>query len=98
MSEPYRRSSGPPKPRCRRFHDAIELEDVVARAFDLDKLCNSRLRICLDLRGKTTCSHLFGKLRSSNTGAQLKADVTQRLLAGRTENDVVMVIAERQEY
>jgi hypothetical protein len=81
-------------PRRGGFHCAVELEDVVAGALDLDKLHNSRLRVRLDFRGKTKCSDLLGKLSNGNAGTQLKTDVTQRLLASRTEYDVVLVIAD----
>src|SRR5258706_5420409 len=97
MSKPNRRHGGFLESRRGGFHCAVELKDVVAGALDLDKLRNSRLRVRLDFRGKTKCSHLLGKLRNGNTGIQLKTDVTQRLLAGWTEYDVVLVIAERQE-
>src|SRR6266403_759884 len=97
MSKPNRRHGGFLESRRGGFHCAVELEDAVAGALDLDKLRNSRLRVRLDFRGKTKSSHLLGKLRDGNTGTQLKPDVTQRLLAGWTEYDVVLVIAERQE-
>src|SRR5712671_5653660 len=97
MSKPNRRHAGFLESRRGGFHCAVELEDVVAGALDLEKLRNSGLRVRLDFRGKTKCSHLLGKLRNGNTGIQLKTDVTQRLLASRTEHDVVMVIADRQE-
>src|SRR6267142_2181686 len=97
MSKPNRRHGGFLESRRGGFHCAVELEDAAAGALDLDKLRNSRLRVRLDFRGKTKCSHLLGKLRNGNTGTQLKPDVTQRLLAGWTEYDVVLGIAERQE-
>src|SRR5260370_19985953 len=97
MSKPNRRHGGLLESRRGGFHCAIELKDVVAGPLDLDKLRNSRLRVRLDFRGKTNCSHLLGKLRNGHTGIQLKTNVTQRLLAGWTEYDVVLVIAERQE-
>src|SRR6267154_4812273 len=97
MSKPNRRHGGFLESRRGGFHCAVELEDAAARTLDLDKLRNSRLRVRLDFRGKTKCFQLLGKLRNGNTGTQLKPDVTQGLLAGRTEYDVVLVIAERQE-
>src|SRR5258708_11722374 len=97
MSKPNRRHGGFLESRCGGFHCAVELEDAAAGALDLDKLRNSGLRVRLDFRGKTNCSDLLGKLRNGNTGIQWKTDVTQRLLAGWTEYDVVLVIAERQE-
>src|SRR5258707_9608101 len=97
MSKPNRRHGGFLESRRGGFHCAVELEDAAAGALDLDKLRNSRLGVRLDFRGKTNCSHLLGKFRNGNAGIQLKTDVTQRLLAGRNEYDVVLVIAERQE-
>src|SRR5258708_19593780 len=97
MSKPNRRHGGLLESRRGGFHCAVELEDAAAGALDLDKLCNSGLRVRLDFRGKTNCSDLLGKLRNGNTGIQWKTDVTQRLLAGWAEYDVVLVIAERQE-
>src|SRR5882672_5041030 len=97
MSKPNRRHGGLLESRRGSFHCAVKLEDVVAGALDLDKLRNSGLRVRLDFRGKTKCSHLLGKLRNGNTGIQLKTDVTQRLLAGRNEYDIMLVVAKRQE-
>src|ERR1700751_3153644 len=97
MSKPNRRHGGFLEFRRGGFHCAVEVEDAAAGALDLDKLRNSRLRVRLDFRGKANCSHLLGKLRNGNTGIQLKTDMAQGLLAGRTEYDVVLVIAERQE-
>src|SRR5258708_19601760 len=97
MSKPNRRHGGLLESRRGGFHCAIELEDAAAGTLDLDKLSNSRLRVRLDFRGKTNCSHLLGELRNGNTGTQLKTDVTQRLLAGWTEYDVVLVIPDRQQ-
>src|SRR5882672_12336527 len=97
MSKPNRRHGGFLESRRGGFHCAVELEDAAAGALDLDKLGNSRLRVRLDFRGKTKCSHLLGKLRNGNIGAQLKTDVTQRFLAGRNEYDVVLVVATRQK-
>src|SRR6267142_6565792 len=97
MSKPNRRHGGLLESRRGSFHCAVELEDVVAGALDLDKLRNSGLRVHLDFWGKTKCSHLLGKLRNGNIGTQLKPDVTQRLLAGRNEYDVGLGAAKRQE-
>src|SRR5882757_8171798 len=97
MSKPNRRHGGFLESRRGGFHCVVELEDVVAGALDLDKLGNSRLRVRLYFRGKTKRSDLLGKLSNGNAGTELKTDVTQRLLASRTEHDVVLVIADRQE-
>src|SRR5260370_17714153 len=97
MSKPNRGHGGFLESRRGGFHCAIELEDAAAGTLDLDELGNSRLRVRLDFRGKTKRSDLLGKLSNGNTGTQLKTDVTQRLLAGWTEYDVVLVIADRQE-
>lgn len=97
MSKPNRRHCDFLESQRGSFHCAVKLEHVAAEALDLDKLRNCRLRVRLDLRGKTKCSHLPGKLRGGNIGTQLKTDVTQRLLTGWTEDDVVLVIAERQK-
>src|SRR6267154_5528197 len=97
MSKSNRRHGGFLESRRGGFHRAVELEDAAAGTLDLDKLGNSRLRVRLYFRGKTKCSDLLGKLSNGNAGTQLKTDVTQRLLASRTEHDVVLVIADRQE-
>src|SRR6266702_4538253 len=97
MSKPNRRHGGFFKSGRGGFHCAVELEDAAAGTLDLDKLGNARLGARLYFRRKTNCSDLLGKLRNGNTGIQLKTDVKQRLLAGWTEYDVVLVIAERQE-
>ena len=94
MSEPKRRHSALLESRRRRFHRAIELEDVATWALNLDKLGNARLRIRFDCRGKTKCSRLPSKFSNRNTGLQLKTDVEQRLSVGRSQHNVVMVISD----
>jgi hypothetical protein len=94
VSEPKRRDTGPLESRRRRFGCAIELEDMAARPFDLDKLRNAWLRIRLDCRRKSSCSRLPSKFGNGNTGFQLKTDVERRLSVGRSEDKVVMVITD----
>src|SRR5260370_38388347 len=96
MSELKRRHSALLESRRRRFHRAIELEDVATWALNLDKLGNARLRIRFDCRGKTKCSRLPSKFSNRNTGLQLKTDVERRLSAGRSHHNVVMVLSDRQ--
>src|SRR5271157_5751364 len=74
----------------------IELDDDATRRHDLDKLGDAGLTVGLDCCGEARFARLAGEFVDCDVWLQVKADMDQRLLFSRAQNDIVMVVADRQ--
>ena len=83
------------KPGVGASHRRIELEDVAARTLDFDQFGNSGLAVGLDGRGQTVLAHLAGEVGDGDVRLQMEAEVKQRFLLRRAQNQVMVVVADR---
>src|SRR5271166_531515 len=96
MAETQRRGAVVLEAGDRSFNRAVELDGQATRPLDLDKFGDAGLIVGLDRGGKASLANVAGEVAGRDVGLKLKAHVEQRLLGGGAQNEVVMVVADRQ--
>src|SRR5208337_3529129 len=96
VAKPYGRAAGLLEAWNRSFNRVVELKHQAARPLDLDQLGNAGLAVGLDRGGESSFADVAGKVGRCDVGFELKAHMEQPLLSGRTQNEIVMVVANRQ--
>ena len=96
MAEAKQRDAGLLEAGYGHLDRRIELEDVAARGLDLDQFGNAGLAVGLDGRGKTELRALAGEVGDGDVRLQLEAEMQERLLLRRAQNQVVVVVADRE--
>src|SRR5271166_1956578 len=96
VADAQRRGSGLLEARDGTFDRAVELNDNAARRLDLDQFGNAGLTVGLDGGGEANLAHVAGEVADRDLRLKLKAHMEQRLLLGGAQNEIVMVVADRQ--
>src|SRR5271165_439776 len=96
VAKPHGRAAGLLEAWNRSFNRVEELNHQAARPIDLDQLGNAGLAVGLVRSGESSFADVTGKVGGCDVGFKLKAHVEQLLLGGRTQYEIVMVVADRQ--
>src|SRR5271166_2943031 len=78
------------------FDRIVELDQKAARSLDLNQLGNAGLVVGLDRSSKAKFARVAGEIVDRDVGLQVKAHMEQSLLLGWTQDQVVVVVADRE--
>ena len=79
--------------RCARV---VELDDHAARRLDFDQFADAGLTVGLDFSGEAKLARVASEVADRDVGPQVKANVQQRLLFGRAQHQIMMIVADRK--
>src|SRR5271165_2897097 len=96
VAEAQQRCAGLLEAGNRSFDRVVELDDQAARRLDLDQFGNAGLTVGLYGRSEASLAYVAGEVADRDVRLQVKAHMEQRLLLDGAQNEIVMVVADRQ--
>src|SRR3984957_9596692 len=96
MSKAQGRHAAFLEPRRGRFNIRVKLKDMAWDDLDLDQRGDAGLTVRLRLGTQAEIAKTLRKVRGLDIRLELEAKAHQRLLVGFLENDVVMLVADRE--